>query len=174
MKRGGIPSTFVMAVCVAASIAGSEDRGALAATPSRKVVLDTTAVRFSAPESGGMYTPRFLSGRLLHFLARLECLAREPGALDTPIETRDVKAAVERYVAEELLLRLPVDRAPPPGYLDTVAKSMRMAMDLRAGGQGLFREAQTRDGISSEEVDELAYRAATAAIYLDRRYRSLR
>src|SRR6185436_18981215 len=77
--------------------------------------VDRAAVRFDAPETGGIARPQFVFERELAFEARLEALG-DPDRSEraSPYLDRHVRAALERHVAEELLSHLAMDPEPSP------------------------------------------------------------
>ena len=93
----------------------------------RRIVVDRTVVRFHAPETGGTAQPRFITERTLAFEARLEAMAGTPEGIGDGYQEHDVRAAVERHVAEELLAGL-ADRL----IADSAARAQA---ERRAGGQ---------------------------------------
>jgi hypothetical protein len=134
------------------------------------VGIDRIAVRFSAPEMGGVDYPRFIFARVLAFEARLEALA--DGAFRPsdagPYTDQHLEAALERHVAETILEGLDVSPAPSPADIAARVQSARLSIAVRAGGaQALDRAAQL-EGLEPHEVLRIVQRHARASLYLDR------
>jgi hypothetical protein len=148
--------------------------GCFVASPARAqppaapqaAIVDATAVRFYAPETGDADHPRFITERTLAFEARIEAMNdRYEGA--TPYLERHVRSALERHIAEEMLSRLPLDGGPAP---DARARIVRQFVDIataRAGGRAAVLGAAAAEGLTAQEIDLLFARQAAAAIYVD-------
>jgi hypothetical protein len=137
--------------------------------------IDRVAVRFFAPETGGAEHPRFVLERTLAFEARLESLAASTPAGDG-YEERDVRAALEHDIAEQMLAGLaekliagsPADKRPGLDEVPRVEKDLGSALVERLGGRARVDEAARAEQIDAQEVGALLHRAALAAWYLDR------
>jgi hypothetical protein len=131
------------------------------------VRVDRAVVRFTAPELGGVRSPRFIFGRLLAFEARLEALAdsdRSGGAY----RERHLSAALERHVAETLLAGLRIDPEPTARELAQQTDAARRLAAERAGGLAALEEAARAEGVSQRELYLIFQRQARASLYLDR------
>jgi polysaccharide pyruvyl transferase WcaK-like protein len=126
---------------------------------------DAVAVRFFAPDTGGVAHPRFITHRQLSFEAKLLALEEDPAGV---LQTRHVRAAIESHVADEMLASLPVERAPSAGTLVATVDAMRAGVEQRAGGHAVVEHALAADGIDATEFAALLQRQARAALYLDR------
>jgi hypothetical protein len=131
------------------------------------VRVDRAVVRFSAPELGGVRSPRFVLGRLLAFEARLEALA-DSDRSGVAYRERHLSAALERHVAETLLAGLRIDPEPTPPELAQQTDAARRLMAERAGGIAFVEEAARAEGVSQRELYVLFQRQARASLYLDR------
>jgi hypothetical protein len=132
--------------------------------------LDRAVVRFVAPETGGVRSPRFIFERVLAFEARLEALADPDRAQDEaqPYRERHVRAALERHMAEELLASLRIDPEPNARDLARQTEAARQMSNQRAGGAEKVAEAARGEGIDEREILRILRRQARASLYLDR------
>lgn len=134
------------------------------------LLLDRTVVRFTAPETGGAQSPRFIFERVLAFEARIEALSdrnRPPGDRRAYRE-RDVRAALERHIAETLLASARIDPEPTEADLDRQTRAARLMLIQRVGGPGRLEQAAQAEGIDEREILRLLRREARASLYLDR------
>lgn len=131
------------------------------------LTVDRVVVRFSAPELGGVRSPRFISARLLAFEARVEALA-DPDRTGAAYRERHVSAALERHIAETLLAGLRIDPEPSASVLRAQADAARRALEERVGGAGPLEAAARAEGVSPRELVALCQRQARASLYLDR------
>jgi hypothetical protein len=148
-----------------------------AASPARAqndageaVPLDRAVVRFISPETGGAASPRFIFERVLAFEARIEALSdpdRPPGD-QRPYRERDVRAALERHIAETLLASARIDPEPSEADVDRAASAARLMLTQRVGGPGRLERAAQAEGIDQREVLRILRREARASLYLDR------
>ena len=129
-------------------------------------MIDGTAVRFFAPESGGSAKPRFISYRLLAFEARLEAKAEDSGY--KTYQERHVRSAIERHVTEEVLASLPLEHTPDAAELERIASELRAALVLRVGGEEALTQQAAAEGITTHELDGVLVRRARAALYIHR------
>jgi len=140
-----------------------------------RVVVDRAVVRFFAPETGGTAYPRFVLERELALEARLEAMA-ENGGIGDGYKERDLRAALEHDVAEQILAALaekliaesPAGKRPGLGEVPRVEQQLGAALLERLGGRARVDEAAESEQLEPAEVDALLYRAALAAWYLDR------
>lgn len=157
MNRGWLGATAALA-CIASAAASSQAQPTFA-------TVDSIAVRYFAPETGGAARPRFISSRQVDFEARLLALEEDPQG---SIHPRHVRAAIESHVADDVLASLPLDPEPDPATVARISELVRAALEQRAAGKAAFDQAAKQDGMSATEVDALVRRQARAAIYLDR------
>lgn len=136
---------------------------ARAATGS--VEIERTAVRYSAPETGGPGKPRYISQRMLSFMARLEAMAeRNPNIY----EQRYLRAASERYVAEDMLNELLIRSGKEPDDLPKMIEAARADLCIRVGGCPALDEARMQEGLEEAELTTLLRRKVRATTYIDR------
>jgi hypothetical protein len=136
---------------------------------AQSVVLDRAVVRFVAPETGGVRTPRFVFERVLAFEARLEALADPDRAQGgDPYRERHVRAALERHIAETLLSSLRIEPEPSQRELVRQAEAARAILIERVGGAAALEEARRAEGIDDRELITILRRQARASLYLDR------
>jgi len=163
------------ALAVLAAVALSLASGAARAQTGRRVEVDRVVARFYAPETGGANHPRFVLERALAFEARLEAMAS--GSLAASgYEERDVRAALDHVVAEQLLASLaekliadsPAEKRPLFDEIPRIEHDLASALLERLGGRARVEQAADDETIDATEVTALAHRAALAAWYLDR------
>ena len=141
------------------------------AARAERVVLDRAVVRFSAPETGGVRTPRFIFERTLAFEARVEALADPDRAAprdDRPYRERPVRSALERHIAETLLSSLRIDPEPTERDLARQTDAARRMLYARAGGALAVEQAARAEGIDSRELTSILRRQSRSSLYLDR------
>lgn len=143
-----------------------------AACPARAtpLVVDRVVVRFIAPETGGVRSPRFIFERVLAFEARLEALAdpdRVPGD-SRPYRERHIRAALERHITETLLAASHIDPEPTDAELTRQTRAARLMLLQRIGGEQVLDKAAQAEGIDAREVLSILRRRARASLYLDR------
>lgn len=142
--------------------------------------LDRAVVRWHARGTSGQSAPRFITARELAFEARLEALAAHT-TKTAPYTNKDLRAALQRHISENMLASLPVDPKPTPKQVATYAEFARkhiverIASEIEgpaeaklAYGLAKMDEARRAEGISREELDALLRRRARASWYLDR------
>jgi hypothetical protein len=164
-RAPGIAAAWLTTLLVASS----------AAADAPHVVVDRAAVRFVSPETGGAANPRFVLARTLAFEARVEAMAEAPGIGDG-YQERDVRAALEHDVAEQILASLaekliadsPADKRPALDEVPRVERQVGPALIERLGGWSRVDGAAQAEQMDRGEVDVLLHRAALAAWYLDR------
>lgn len=130
------------------------------------IVVDATAVRFYAPETGGPSRPRFITQRILALEARLQAKAEDAAAAG--YQERHVRSAMDLHIAEELLASLPLERPPDEAEVGRVASELREALLQRIGGERQLTSAAEAERVSEGEVADLLRRRARAAIYVER------
>ena len=132
-----------------------------------RAVIDRTVVRFTAPETGGNASPRFIFERVLAFEARLEALT-DPGhrqSQPTPYSETHVRAAMERHIAETLLASLSIDPKPSSSMIEA-QMTLARAMLANQVGETRLRAAAKSEGIDTQELRRLFRRRALASLYL--------
>jgi hypothetical protein len=134
-------------------------------------LIDRVIVRFTAPETGGAGSPRFIFERELAFEARLEALAdagfvrsREP----SPFRENHLRAALERHVAETILETLEVTPRPTAQEIEARVAAARVALAQRVGGMDRLTLAARAEGLEQNDVFRILQRQARASLYLDR------
>jgi len=132
------------------------------------VTIDRAAVRFDAPETGGIARPQFIFERELAFEARLEALGDPDFNQGDAYLDRHVRAALERHVAEELLAQLAMDPEPRPEDVARRAQAALGVLEQRVGGRERLAKAASAEGVDASEIDRLVRREARASLYLDR------
>ncbi len=140
------------------------------ASGAEPIVVDRVVVRFTAPETGGVRSPRFIFQRELAFEARLEALAdpdRIPGD-KRPYRDRHVRAALERHITETLLAAQHIDPEPTDSEMTRQTRAARLMLLERIGGEKALEQAARAEGIENREVLGMLRRRARASIYLDR------
>jgi hypothetical protein len=132
-----------------------------------RAIIDRTVVRFTAPETGGNESPRFIFERVLAFEARLEALA-DPGYRQVelaPYSETHVRTAMERHIAETLLASLSIDPKPTSSTIEAQMNLAR-AMLVNQVGEERLRAAARSEGIDTQELRRLFRRRALASLYL--------
>jgi hypothetical protein len=132
------------------------------------VTLDRVAVRFYAPETGGVERPRFITQRRLAFEARIEALADQSRGDEAAYRERHLSAALERHVSEVLLASLRIDPEPSEVVMSRQVELARKLLVDRVGGEDALLTAQRAEGVSTAELSSLLRRQARASLYLDR------
>lgn len=159
----------------AVALSSTAEAPAAAAEAPVHVVVDRAVVRFLSPETGGTAHPRFVLERTLALEARLEAMA-EAGGNGEGYQERDVRAAMEHDVAEQMLASLaekliadsPAEKRPGLGEVPRVEALLGPALLERLGGKARVDEAAQAEQVDGPEVEALLHRAALAAWYLDR------
>lgn len=130
-------------------------------------VGDAVAVRFVAPDIGGVRQPRFITRRQVSFEARLLALEEDPSGV---VQPRHVHAAIDAHVAEEILRELPLEPRADPATVTRTIDTFRAALEQRVGGKAAIERAEKIEGVAPAELDAILDREARAAIYLDRSF----
>jgi hypothetical protein len=150
-------------------------RPALADAPPG-IPVDRIVARYTAPEMGDTAHPRFVFERILAFEARLGTIEQGGSSPDDGYVERDVRNALDRDIAEEMLATLasrlvadsPADKRPSAQQVDAVRHVVVTALLENLGGRARVDEAARVEGIDPVEVNALLERSAMAAWYLDR------
>ncbi len=150
----------------------AQDGAPAAAGPAApdNVVVDRVAVRFTAPETGGIDRPQFIFERELAFEARLEALGDSSfrPSSEEPYLDRHVRAALERHMAEVLLCSLEITPEPTRSELAQRVRTARLTLAQQVKGDTELELASHAEGITPSEVSLLLARRARASLYLDR------
>ncbi len=150
------------AFAVVAALASSDARA------DGPITADAVVVRFHSPETGGAARPRYVTARALAYEARLLALELSPDDESAAYDDRNVRAALDQIVAEEMLAKLPLEREPDVPTLDRIADLLRDAVRERVGGTTAFDRAAAAEGLGPDEVRAVLRRRARAAMYVDR------
>ena len=129
------------------------------------VVVDATAVRFYAPETGGPAHPRFITQRILALQARLQAKVEDPALPATKSATSALRWTT---TSPRSFGALPLERPPDEAEVARVANELREALGQRVGGEREFSAAAEAERISEREVAALVHRRARAALYVER------
>ena len=138
---------------------------AQADVPPLFATVDSVAVRFYAPDTGGLEHPRFITTRQVSFEARLLALEEEDAAGEP--QPREVRSAIDAHVVEEMLGALPLDRPPTSKALADTVEVLRASLDQRSGGHDAVDKALKTEGMTPVDLDAMLTREAKAALYLD-------
>jgi hypothetical protein len=151
-----------------ASAPGAEDAAPTA--PVGVHAMDRVVVRFVAPETGGVLSPRFILERELSFEARLEALADDAfvPSVDLPYLDEHVRAAMERHIAETILETLEVTPQPTQQDIQRRVNGAQAALAQRVGSIESLEAAARAEGLAQSEVFRILQRQARASLYLDR------
>lgn len=134
-----------------------------------RAVVDRVAIRFYAPETGGVAHPRFINERILAFEARLDALCDEGARATDTQDERRLKNAMDRHITEELLATLDeTSGVAASADLSRLAREVRADTEQRAGGANPIWLAAEEEGLSADEVQSIFRRRARAAAYVDR------
>jgi hypothetical protein len=139
---------------------------------SAPVTVDRVSVRFFSPETGGAEHPLFVLERRLAFEARLEAM----GDGRTSYDDRDVASALDRDIAEQILVGLaqklivesPADKRPDPREIEKAQQDVAEGLIARFGGRAAVDTAASAEHVDPTEVDTVLRRAGLAAWYVDR------
>jgi hypothetical protein len=165
-RRGAVARAgLALALCLGA-LATLRD----ASAEDAPVGVDRVAIRFTAPETGGIDQPQFIFERELAFEARLDALADGGFRVtdEEPYVERHVRSALERHMAEVLLSRLEITPEPTPRELVVRTRAARQTLAQQVGGDAELERARLAEDIAPGEVDVLLARRARASLYLDR------
>jgi hypothetical protein len=132
------------------------------------VVADRTAVRFTAPETGGSARPRFLTEREVAFFSRIEALIEQVNLEPGDYPERYVHVAVDRLVARTMLSSLMVQRGVEPPDLPRLTLEARSDLEARVGGARVLEATMKREGIDEEELISFLRDQVRATYFVDR------
>jgi hypothetical protein len=146
-----------------------------ASPSSADVAVDRVVARFTAPEIGGVSSPRYVFERELAFEARLEALSDGSfeARADEPYLERHAHAALERHMAETLLEGQEIAPEPTRVELDGRVRAARVSLEQQVGGERSLAFAMSAEGIEPGELYRLLWRRARASLYLDRMVASM-
>ncbi|HEY6723330.1 MAG TPA: hypothetical protein VI197_04835 [Polyangiaceae bacterium] len=162
-----LPGLFTCVLAAKSATADAQQQMPPERTRAERAVVDRTVVRFTAPETGGSASPRFIFERVLAFEARLEALA-DPGHRPSelaPYSETHVRTAMERHIAETLLASLAIDPKPSAGTIEA-QMTLARAMLVHQLGADRLRTAAASEGIDTQELRRLFRRRALASLYL--------
>jgi hypothetical protein len=172
------PKNAAAAALVAAvALAASARAQTPAASGPARTVVDRVALRYYAPETGGVGQVRVITERVLAFEARLEAAAEGTPGLAT--QERYVRAALERHVAEDLLAglggqdvkgaaRTDMIHGVTVAEFDDLVARTRQALVDRVHGEATLTAAMRAEGIDESELGDLLSRRVVALLYVDR------
>lgn len=168
--RAVLAAAFV-AVVITARGARADHGGTSHARQDRfaPTIVERTAVRFVAPETGGPARPRFLSERELAFATRIEGElehVERPATGEYPEGL--VRAAVERHVARAMLAGLLSQGGEAVPELPERVREARAELEQRLGGPQRLTSLAAEEGLSDGEVDAYLRQAVDALVSLDR------
>lgn len=125
-------------------------------------VVDAAIVRYVSLETGGIARPRFVTERTLRFLTALEVKLDKAERS----ENRHMQAAVERWIAEDMLSSLFLRRYPDPPNLATMVGTMEAELDARLAPQ-TSRDLLEAHGLTVSDLGRILYKRARATLYAD-------
>lgn len=131
----------------------------------KRIAFDRVAVRYTAPETGGIAKPRFLFDRQVAFLVRVEALL-EDGQLGDDYIDRHLRSTVEREIAEQMLAALQV-RNEEPLRLPARVEAARSDLEEQIGKERLTA-TMLAEGITDAELDAFLRDRVRAMTYVDR------
>ena len=133
----------------------------------RGAILDRTVVRFTAPETGGNASPRFIFERVLAFEARLEALA-DPGYREAQLVPYRRNPRACRHGAPHRRDAARIAEYRPEAERDHDRSQMNLARAMLANqvGEPRLRAAARSEGIDTQELRRLFRRRALASLYL--------
>jgi hypothetical protein len=137
------------------------------AAPPPARLVDRIVVRWWSTDRDLTNRPQVIFERELAFEARLEAMAGGESP-DAPLTERDIRAALNRHVAESLLAMLPIDPAPSPEEIAERASAASDVLEGRVGGAAKVERALEIEGLSDDELAAIMRRSARASFYLDR------
>jgi hypothetical protein len=129
---------------------------------------DRVAVRFVAPETGGVARPRFLTERQLAFFARIEALVEQVPLEGDAYPERYVRAATDRLVARAMLAGLLVQSGSEPPDLPKQTADARAELADRIGGAAVLEDALEREGLEEGELSAFLRDKVRALWYVDK------
>lgn len=141
------------------------------ANVAKRVLLDRVVVRFDSSELGGPSRPRFVFERQLAFEARIEALVeghRTGIRLQSDYTERDVRAALERHVIEEILANMPIHPNPTLDEVRQRSIAAMVSLQNELGGRKNLLDAAFLEGMEDEDINAYVLRRARASLYLDR------
>ncbi len=130
--------------------------------------VDRVAVRYFTPETGGAEHPRFITERELAFLSRVEARSEGVEVAKGDYPVRFARAAVDRYVAEDMLASLQVRTGVEPPDLPRRAEEAREELELRVGGASKLSALLDEERFDEAELRVALMRRVRAAHYVDR------
>ncbi|CAN5877215.1 hypothetical protein BH11MYX4_BH11MYX4_34840 [soil metagenome] len=138
------------------------------ASAQEGVMPDRVAVRFIAPETGGVSRPRFLTERQLGFFARVEALIEQVPLEGDAYPERYVRAATDRLVGRAMLAGLLVQGGSEPPDLPRLTEDARAELADRIGGVAVLEDALQREGLDEGELAAFLRDKVRALWYVDK------
>lgn len=166
-RRGALAGIVVTGV--AALAITSLPRAPAFAQPAGEIgtVVDRVAVRFTAPETGGVARPLFLTSRQLAFFARCESVMDRVPMPEGEYTERYVRLSMDRLMARAMLAALLLRRGEEPPALPQRVAEARGDLADRVGGHAALAALQEREGIDDDELARLLRDQVRAAWYVD-------
>jgi len=166
--RSGIgrASALLLSLALPLSFAFSMEATAFA-DPVASTTVDRIAVRYSVPETGGATKPRFVTERELRFWARIEATIDE-GSAPADFYVRYARTALDRFIAEDMLASLLIERGAEPPDLPKAAEGAREELETRLPAASRLTDLMKLDGISETELMAFMRRRVRATTYVDR------
>lgn len=165
------------ALASSAALALLAPRAVLADAPApRELAVERSAVRFWAPETGGVGHPRFIDERTLAFEARLAAMAERQEGIGEGYQERHVRDALDHDVGEQmlaalaqkLLAELPAGKRPSLAELEQLESDLGSSAFDRLGGRSRVDAAAAAERLGADDVDAIVRRQGLAAWYIDR------
>lgn len=169
--RGGAAFAFSLAIVIVSAVARADRHPPPSPRADRfaPAIVERVAVRFVAPETGGVAHPRFISERELAFATRIEGeiehVERGPGG-EYPEGL--VRAAVERHVARTMLAGLLTQAGEAVAELPERVREARAELEQRLGGPERLATLAAEEGLSDGEIDGYLRHAVEAIHSVDR------
>jgi hypothetical protein len=154
-----------LAIALAIALLSTSERYAAAQEPA---MPDRVAVRFIAPETGGVARPRFITERELGFFTRVEALIEQVPLEGDAYPERYVRAATDRLVARAMLAGLLVQRGSEPPDLPKLTLDARAELADRIGGNAVLEDALQREGLDEAELSAFLRDHVRALWYIDK------
>jgi hypothetical protein len=127
--------------------------------------VDSVAVRYFTPDTGGAAHPLFITQRQLSFEARLFALEEDPQGM---VQARHARSAIDAHIVEEMVDALPNEQSLNATLLAQAIALLREGLEERVGGRDAIERAMKQDGIDAHEVEAMLTRQGRAALYLDK------
>jgi hypothetical protein len=133
------------------------------------VRIERAEVRYVTPETGGVGRPRFLTSRVVSFMATFEALSETSGP---PLE-RHRKVATDRLIAEDMLASLFLRRRPDPPQMAALTRDLVHDLSVRAGGDAALDKLLEENLLTRSDLGRLLSTKARALYYVDQAVASI-